>query len=219
VRHENTKAMATVGGATVVVNSNSPQPPTNICCRYATAILSLFTGGVLLVLGVITVGVLPGDPSPTGLWAGAIVALTGVIGILSTKKWNNNGLKAFYITIGVIATIVSGVSVIVLGIKTIWYAITLDCGFNNHMNNMVNAINNANKGNNLNWNVNTNTFTGGASCEDKDLAVALHVVQMVFCGFEFIVAIVGASLTCACCCGKENTTTVNVAPQQMIQMA
>ena len=199
-----------VAGATVTV-VNTDTPPTNTCCRYATAILSFLTGGGLLILGIVTVALLPDDGAIDGIWAGCLIALTGIIGVLQTKMYNNKALRATYISLGVIAAVVSVIVIIILAIKTFWFALTYKC--NAAENNGV-TINHP--GGNFQIN---HPVIDLSTCSEKDTGVALHVVQMLFCGFEFIVAIVGASLTCACCCGKESSTTVNVAPQQLVQLA
>jgi len=199
----------------VTVIDEGPQPPPNRCCHYATAILSFLTGGGIFILGIVAIATLPDSVdnwaknSAIGIWMGAIIAFTGMIGIASTWKYEIKALRGFYIFLGVVTAIFSAIAVIIFMIATLWYAITLNCAVQAAVKKHV--INNSIKNTALNSALK-------ADCEKKDLAVALHVVMMMMCGFEFIVAIVGASLACGCCCGGGGRNrTVVVGPQPIPQ--
>lgn len=193
----------------VTVIDEGPQPPRNRCCHFATAILSFLTGGGIFLLGIVAIATLPDSVdnwaknSAIGIWMGAIIAFTGMVGIASTWKYEIHALRGFYIFMGVVTAIFSFIAVIIFMIATLWYAITLDCGFQDAVKKLAND------------NKFVNPLT--ADCDKKDVAVALHVVMMMFCGFEFIVSIVGACLACACCCGGGGNRTVVVAPQPIQQ--
>lgn len=188
----------------VTVIDEGPQPPRNRCCHYATAVLSFLTGGGVFLLGIVAIATLPDSAdnwaknSAIGIWMGAIIAFTGMVGVAATWKYEIKALQGFYIFLGVVTAILSFVAVIIFVIATLWYAITLNCDFQDGVKKHLKDLDVKDLG----------------DCEKKDLAVGLHVTMMMFVGFEFIVSIVGACLACAgaCgCCGGGNRTVV-VAP-------
>jgi len=177
------------GGGAVVTTVEDP-PPRSKCGQYTCAILTFLTGGGIFILGICIIAVLPNETNVTGIWIGAVISFTGMVGVASTWKCHIRSLKGFYIFLCVISAILSVVSIIAMALSTLVYsAIAFVCQAQDQK--LLNEDN----------------------CDIRGFAIGVHVTIMLFSGFEFIVAIVGASLACGCCCGGGRTNTVVVAPQ------
>lgn len=193
-----TTITAPQGGAVVITNYPK-QPLANRGCRFATDILSTLVGLTCLILGIMTIKLIPDYPTPTGVIAGCIFLVTGIVGIAYNYRWHM--LRGFYIFMGVSTTLVSAVCAIVLLVKLIWYAVTLDCNIQNVTNAVRKALGGEESSN---------------PCQHQDTAVKLIGTQVVFCLIEFIVAIVGSCLACSCCCKDRapNHQILMTAPPQ-----
>jgi len=177
-----------------VVVTEQPQPPKNLCCIKGMAITQLVLGSLTVLLGIVTAAISPLQwigAAACGIGGGAWVLVTGIIGVLSAKNWQNRCMSGAYLALSILCAIGSFGWGILYILAVAWYSITNFCSYR---------------------------LTGGwgrleaYDCGKKEGVIAVHGILMILAFIEFFVSIVASCFGC-CCGGNSNTVVVHPQPQ------
>jgi len=203
-------------------------------CRYVAALLSFLVGVSCLIAGAVTL-TLSGTPSSLGVVAGSVITLAGFTGVISTLNSKNRILEVIYITFCVIAAVLSAIVVFFLMLELV--EVLSHCAkeeateeIKDKVTEEVQTVASNIMGVNLTDVSIQNTVKNptnlisllgfSRSCKHRDLTIRLYYAQIVFCAFEFEVAIMGLFLACtAFCCGTGNNgdrSDVNEGTMEMV---
>jgi len=182
----------------VVVTQQAP-PPKNLGCIKGMAITQLVLGAGMTLLGIVAAAISPLvyiGAAGCGIGGGVWVTVTGIIGVLSAKDWQNRCMRGAYLALSIICAIGSFGWGILYILAVAWYSITTYCSYR----------------------VRTNGWGLEAyNCGKKDGVLAVHALLSVLAFVEFVLSITASCFGC-CNCGDNSNNTVVVHPQPQVAM-
>lgn len=171
-----------------------PPPPKNLGCIKGMAITQLVIGILMTLLGIVTAAISPLTyigAAGAGIGGGVWVTVTGIIGVLSAKDWQNRCMSGAYLALSIICAIGSFGWGILYILAVAWYSVTSYCSYRTSRHG---------------WGLEA------YDCGKKDGVLAVHVVLLLLAFTEFVLSIVASCFGC-CNCGGNSNSTVVVHPQ------